>query len=166
MQEFLNQLGIDWRLLLSQAINFGLVFLVLRMFVYKPVLKILHERKKKIQEGIAKAQEADIRLKEIDQMAKNKLAEANQSAIEIIQRSEKRGKEVETTLVERAREREEELLQKTFQIIRGLKEQERKRLHEESVALIKNAIAKTVGLSPDQIDEALIKKAVVQAKQS
>ena len=164
MQEFLNQLGIDWRLLLSQAINFALVFVLLRMFVYKPVLQVLHERKKKIQEGLLKAQEAGIRLKEVDQIAKNKLVEAEREAITIIQSSEKRGKQVETNLVEQARKKEKELLEKTLQIIQRLREQEEKKLHKESIAFIKNAIAKTVELSPEQIDEALIKKAVAEAK--
>ncbi|KAF0092758.1 MAG: hypothetical protein FD128_2819, partial [Hyphomonadaceae bacterium] len=33
MEEFIKQFGIDWRLLVSQAVNFLIVLTVLRMFV-------------------------------------------------------------------------------------------------------------------------------------
>ncbi len=68
-----TQLGIDWKLLLSQAVNFLLLLVILRIFVYKPILDILKKRREKIEEGIAKAKEADIRLKEVDDINKKKI---------------------------------------------------------------------------------------------
>jgi hypothetical protein len=40
MQQLLDNLGINWELLLSQAVNFALLLIVLRIFVYKPVIGV------------------------------------------------------------------------------------------------------------------------------
>ncbi len=71
MEQLLSQLGIDWKLLLSQAVNFFLLLIVLRLFVYKPLLQMLHERRERIEEGIEKAKEADIRLLEAEEMKRS-----------------------------------------------------------------------------------------------
>jgi F0F1-type ATP synthase membrane subunit b/b' len=49
---FIEQFGIDWKLFLSQLINFVLILIILKFFVYNPVLKTLKERNKKIKEGL------------------------------------------------------------------------------------------------------------------
>ena len=51
MSQLFSQLGIDWHLLLSQAINFLLLLIVLRLVVYKPLLNLLHKRKGKDRGG-------------------------------------------------------------------------------------------------------------------
>ena len=50
--------GVNWHLLVIQAVNFVLLLVVLSYFLYKPVLHIIDERQKKIAEGIRKAEEA------------------------------------------------------------------------------------------------------------
>ena len=52
--QLLSQLGIDWKLFLSQAVNFFILLLVLTFFVYKPLIKIVKERNKRIKEGLGK----------------------------------------------------------------------------------------------------------------
>ena len=74
--QLLSQLGIDWKLFLSQAVNFFILLVVLTFFVYKPLIKIIKQRNQKIKEGLDKAEEADVRLKEIDNIGKEKIKEA------------------------------------------------------------------------------------------
>jgi len=66
----LFQLGINWKLFLSQAVNFFILLVILRFFVYKPLLSVIKERNKKIKDGLDKAKEADERLQEVDVIAK------------------------------------------------------------------------------------------------
>ena len=47
MLELAEKLGLDWKLLLSQAVNFLVLLALLRQFAYKPLLKILKERRTK-----------------------------------------------------------------------------------------------------------------------
>ena len=80
MAELAEQLGLDWKLLLSQAVNFLLLLFLLRKFAYLPLLKILKERRARIEEGLAKATEADKRLLEVDGSFDDALAAACRAA--------------------------------------------------------------------------------------
>ncbi len=160
MGELINQLGIDWRSLLSQAVNFLILLLVLRFFVYKPVIRILKERKAKVEEGLAKAKEADERLYQIEEIGKEKLKEAEGEALGILRKTEERAKGVETKLLEEAKRKEAEELEKTANLLKAKEEESRMAMKKEAAKMVKDAIIRTVELSPDKIDEALIRKAV------
>src|SRR3989344_5366875 len=62
MSELFDAFGIDWRLLVIQAVNFGLLLAALTYFLYKPILSIIDERQRKIAEGVRTAQAADQQL--------------------------------------------------------------------------------------------------------
>lgn len=51
-------LGFSLPGLITQMINFAILLVVLRMFLYRPLLKVLDERKRRIQEGIDAAASA------------------------------------------------------------------------------------------------------------
>lgn len=62
MSELFAAFGIDWKLLLVQAINFGLLLVILWRFLYTPILRMIDERQRKIEEGVRAAEEAEKRL--------------------------------------------------------------------------------------------------------
>jgi F-type H+-transporting ATPase subunit b len=166
MQQLFSQLGIDWRLLLSQAVNFFLLLIILRIFVYKPLLKLLHDRRAKIEEGLMKADEADRRLLEVEEIGKGKIKEAETQALGILKKTEGDAKALEAKLLAEAKRKEAEELAAAAAVLRAQEEASRRASEQEAVALVRRAIAKTVELSPDNIDDALIARAVGEAKQS
>ncbi len=162
MNDFLNQLGIDWRLLLSQALNFFLLFLILRSFVYKPVVKILKERRKKIEEGLENAEKAKKRLEGISRLAKEKMKETENKALQILKQAEKKGKKNEAAILSQAREKEKNIFKSAEAALTNIKNEERQKLAKEATEIVKAALVKTVELAPEKIDEALLKKAVAE----
>lgn len=48
----MNQLGISGTLLLSQIVNFLLIMFLLRMFLYNPILNMLDQRKKRVEQSM------------------------------------------------------------------------------------------------------------------
>jgi len=159
MNAFIEQFGIDWKLLLSQLVNFFLVLIVLRLFVYKPVLKIIKDRNKKIKEGLDKAEEANIRLKEVDNIGKQKIKEAESASINIIKETEGRAKVLEQKLQKKIEENQIQM-QKDLQESYSKQQIEAKDLVlKNAIELVKKTIAKTVELKPEEIDGSLIKKA-------
>ncbi len=164
MSQLLSQLGIDWRLLISQAVNFFLLLVILRLYVYKPLLKIMHERRDRIQEGIAKAAEADERLKEANHLGVQKIKEAEGQAMSILKKTEMDAKELESKLLAKAKEREDAALKSADERVRAKEAEADRAITAEAAALVKAAIAKTVELSPEKIDEALIAKAIKEIK--
>ena len=166
MQQLFDQLGIDWHLLLSQAVNFFLLLLVLRIFVYKPLLKLLHDRRARIEEGLAKAEEADRRLAEVEEIGKGKIREAEAQAVGILKKTETDVKEVEARMLAEARRKEAEAMRNMGERLRAKEAEAEKIMDKEAAALVRRAIAKTVEMSPEKIDDALIAKAVEEAKRT
>jgi F-type H+-transporting ATPase subunit b len=160
------QLGIDWHLLLSQAVNFLLLLVILRIVAYKPLLNLLHRRREKIEEGLVKAEEADKRLGEVEQIGKEKIKEAENLAIRILKKTENDARDLEAALIAEVKRKEAEELKNAGFALRAQEEASRRAMEQEAATLVRAAIVKTVGLSPDAINEALIAKAVKEARQS
>ena len=163
MQQLLTQLGIDWRLLISQMVNFGLLLLVLWYVAYKPLLKLLRDRRDKIAWGVEKAEEADRRLHEVDQIGKHKIKEAEVAAMGILKKTESDAKLLEERLLAEARRKEAEEMKNAEAILRAKGEESRRAIQKEAAALVRQAIVRTVELAPNQIDDALIQRAVREA---
>ena len=161
----LGQLGINWQLFLSQAVNFFLLLGILTFFLYKPLMKVLKERTQKIKEGLEKAEEADVRLKQVDEIAKEKIKQADQDSIAIIKKTEANAKVLAGELAKKSEERQKEILKQIEQNKKKQEEEAREMVLKGAAGLIKKTIIKTVELSPDKIDEALIKKAISQVKE-
>lgn len=162
MSELISQLGVDWRSLVGQAINFLLLLIVLRLFVYKPVIKILKDRKSKIEEGLVKAAEADRRLGEMAIKEKERMKKAEEEALMLLRKTEEKAKHLEGEMLRGAQEKEREALERTAIILKAKEEEMKKAMEKEAIHMIKSALQKTVEMKPGDIDEALIEKAIKQ----
>lgn len=76
--------GFDTKIFLSQVISFIIVALVLKRFAYKPILAVLEERRKKIEEGQLNAEKIKQQLAEAEQRHAEILAKANAQAQKMI----------------------------------------------------------------------------------
>lgn len=52
MDSIISTFHIDWKIIIAQAINFGVVFVVLYIFALKPLNKLMSERSAKIAKGV------------------------------------------------------------------------------------------------------------------
>jgi len=162
--ELLFQLGINWKLLLSQAFNFFILLTVLTFFVYKPLMKVVKERNHKIKEGLIKAEEADVRLKEVDAIGKEKIKDAEQQSIEIIKATEQKAKDLDKENQEKLEKKQKDINELLKQSFAKQQEEAKNKVLAEAGELVKKALIKTVQMKPDAIDDALIKKAVENLK--
>jgi F-type H+-transporting ATPase subunit b len=160
----IGQLGIDWKLFLSQAFNFFILLVILRVFAYKPLLAIIKERNKRIIEGLEKAKQADVRLKEVDVIAKEKIKIAEQESISIIKNTEEKAKILEQSLQKKSEEKQKELMHQVQLSYQKQQEESKKIVLQEAAALVKKFIVKTVELKPEAIDDMLLKKAISEIK--
>lgn len=66
MGDLVHALGIQWSALIAQMVNFAILIIVLTKFVYKPVLRIIDERRAIVAASLKKAEEIDRRQEIID----------------------------------------------------------------------------------------------------
>ncbi|PIR66916.1 MAG: ATP synthase F0 subunit B [Parcubacteria group bacterium CG10_big_fil_rev_8_21_14_0_10_36_14] len=84
MESLLDKLGVDWKLLLAQAINFLILLAILYKFLYKPVLKTLHDREEKIDNSLKQAERIEENLFKSEAEKAKIIAEARNEAGRII----------------------------------------------------------------------------------
>lgn len=105
MDQLLDAFGIDWKLLIAQAVNFGVLFVALWFFLFKPVMKTLDERAKKIAQGVEDAERATEKLAGADAEAANVVAAADEKASGIVANARVAAKEEASGIVKSAEER-------------------------------------------------------------
>ncbi len=159
MQSLINNLGLDWKLLLAQAVNFLIVLVVLRLTVYQPLLHLLRERRRRIEEGLVKAQEADRRLAEIGELQKEKLREAEQQGLSIIRQAETQAVGRGEEILKAAAGREAEVMKRAESRAEALATETRSQLEREAVGLVRRILTRVVEVDPQAVDDALIQKA-------
>ncbi len=95
----MDNLGIQWKILLAQTVSFSLVFFVLWRFAYRPIFAMLETRREKIAEGLADAEKIKAELAHTEAERKRILAQAGDVANQMIEEGRSaaaRVREVET----------------------------------------------------------------------
>jgi len=84
MDKILTDFGVQPVYLVAQAVNFIILLLILKKFLYKPILKVLKDRNKTISDSLIKAEQITKELQTTEVKAAEKLSEASKQAREII----------------------------------------------------------------------------------
>jgi F-type H+-transporting ATPase subunit b len=85
IQQIASTFGVDWPHLGAQIISFCIVCLLLHRFAYKPVLKMLAERRQQIAEGIADTEKIKTELAETETQRQQILINTNAQATRLIE---------------------------------------------------------------------------------
>ena len=80
-----EQFGFQMQLFISQVISFAIVCFLLQRFAYKPILKVLEERRQKIAEGLANADKIKQELANAQAKAQEILTQASTQATKAIE---------------------------------------------------------------------------------
>lgn len=110
MRELIQGLGIDWKLLVAQAVNFFILFLILLKFFVKPLGQLMEERRLKIEAGLKKSEEAEKLIDEVKILRQAILRKTDQERQQII----KQAAEAKEKLISRLRQ-ELEIKRQTLQ---------------------------------------------------
>ena len=106
----LKALGINLPSLLAQLINFFLLLGVLYLVAYKPLLRIMDERRRRIQEGIDASEEAKRRLAETEREVQAELERARREGQVLVAQAQQIATRVQEEGQEQARREAEQLL--------------------------------------------------------
>lgn len=87
MDSIISVFHIDVKLLLAQAINFAVIFIVLYAFAFKPIAKIMQERTAKIEKSVSDAKAIEERLALTNQESTALLGNAKKEANLILEKA-------------------------------------------------------------------------------
>jgi F-type H+-transporting ATPase subunit b len=77
--------GVDWPHLVAQIISFCIVCAVLYRFAYRPILKMLEERRRQIELGLANAEKIKAELARTEAQRQEVMMQANAQATRLIE---------------------------------------------------------------------------------
>ncbi len=161
MDKAVEALGLNLPQLIAQVANFFLLLVILRLVAYKPILKMLDERKQKIAEGLNAAELARAEAAQAQANIASQLQEGQRQAQEVVAGAQQIATRIQAEAREQAnRDREESLVRARAEI-----QLERDRavadLRREFADITVSAAEKVIGQSLDRtahqriIDEAL-----------
>ena len=103
MDSIISTFHIDWKIIIAQAINFGMVFVVLYIFALKPLSKLMTERSEKIAKGINDAKTNAALLAETRAEYDAAIVKAKSEADKIFQDGKKEAENKKTSMLEEAK---------------------------------------------------------------
>ena len=133
--------------LLFQFLNFFVLVAILAKFGYKPLLAVMEERKKKIEDDLRQAEEAKGAAAALQEEYTQKLLDARKEAMGII---EKATVQAETSA--------DEILKDTQRLIERQKEQAKAQIAQEREQALAAAKGEVVGLSVTMAEKILGKE--------
>ena len=156
----MDKLGINPILILAQIVNFGILLFLMKKFLYKPILKVLDERKKKAEEIEAGQEEMIKKMENAVKEEKDILSKAKAEADKLVNRAKVQGE----------KEREKEVQKGTVELMELRKKLE-KEMEAEKAKMLKEVKVQAAEISAliagkvirESIDETKHKKLIDQA---
>jgi F-type H+-transporting ATPase subunit b len=159
--EAFTKLGIDWRLLVAQLINFAILFWVLRKFLYKPILDVLEKRKTTIEKGFEDAKKAEHALSRAEKDAHALVQKAKQEAVHIIDLAQKTAHQERQEVLQKAKDEVHRIIYEAREKILAERQDMIESVQKELVSVVMEAASAVLrGVSDKKISAELTKKAI------
>lgn len=147
-----GEFGVDWNFFIAQVINFLVVASILWYFAFKPVIKALDERKRKINDGLQFAEEMKVRLAETEKQAADKLREASDEASNIVKEARENASAFVEKQTQDAVHKAEQIVAKAHEAMASERKQMLTEVRQEVAKLVVQTSAKVLDreLSTDE----------------
>ncbi|MFV0415915.1 MAG: F0F1 ATP synthase subunit B [Chthoniobacterales bacterium] len=143
--------GVTWVKLISQAVLFLVVYLVLNKFAFGPIIAMLEERRKRIEEGQLNADKIKKQLAESELRYQEALRKANEEAQHIIDEARTSTEITTQKQLQQAITEAEEIVSKARVSIEQEREKMVTEVRKEMVSLVVDTTARVTGkvLTPE-----------------
>src|SRR5881398_1557589 len=145
LKDTADTFGWNWKLFLSQVISFCIVAFLLRRFAYKPILAVLEDRRRKIEEGQLNAEKIRKELAEAEKRYQEIVAKANADAQRMIDEARESSAHVAERKQQEAIAAAEQILAKAKEAAALEHERQMQTLKRELGRLVVDTTAKVTG---------------------
>lgn len=160
----ITDLGINLPVLLFQLVNFAFLMLVLRLLVYKPVLKMLDERRERIREGLSAADRGREQAAEAERTAQEQIEAARREGQQIVQNAQQIAQRLQEEGRQQAQQQTEVMLERARNEIQLERDGAITELRKEFASLTIAAAEKVIGQSLDRnAHQRLIEQALAES---
>ena len=163
----ISSIGVDPKALIFQVVNFAILLWILKRVAYRPILKVLENRRKTIEESLKSAREMEKTSQEAEQRQQTILASARQESEVLIARSQQEAAESLKKAEAEAKHRSEQIIKDAKVQIGEEVQQAKKALRAETMDLVITATSHIIQekLDPEK-DRGLLEKALAKESKS
>jgi F-type H+-transporting ATPase subunit b len=148
--EALGALGINGPFLLSQIVNFLILFLALRFLLWKPMLKMLNGRKQRIAQGLEDAEQARKDRERAQAEYEERIKQAEQEREEILAKAAEEGEQAKADALAQARVQSDQIIAEGKETVERERQQMLVELRSKVAALSIAAANKLIGEALDE----------------
>ncbi|HLC91802.1 MAG TPA: F0F1 ATP synthase subunit B [Candidatus Saccharimonadales bacterium] len=152
----IGALGISGGAFLIQFLTFVLVFMLLRKFAFKPVIKLLEERRRVIDDGVRMGEKLTKEQAKFDTQLAETMSKARAEADHIIDTGHKEAREIVREAEKTAQRKADSILADAEVRINEESEQAKRALEKDIVGLVSEATEAIVGEKVDAKKDAEI----------
>ncbi len=146
----LGMLGINLKIFIAQLVNFVLVLLVLWKWVYQPLVKLLDERSKRIEQSMKHAEEIEEKMKSVEEEQGRLLSEAKASAAAVMEQAREDAERRKSEMLHLAKEEVQRVVVQGKEQLRSEKQQ---MIREAKVEMAEIAVEAAKRVLQESIDE-------------
>lgn len=110
--ELFSVLGVDWHTLVAQLINYGILLVALSVLLYKPILKLLDDRRERIAKSMEDAKRIEQKLKEIEKERESMMKQLDQKSSALLNEAKKQAESAKTEMVAAAKNEADAMLER------------------------------------------------------
>lgn len=148
--EGIGELGINWAMLLAQVVNVGILFVLLYFAAYKPLMRMLDERSRRVKESMENAEAIKQQLTHTEETVKKQIETASREGQERINRAVAVGEEIKVKSREEAKQEAETLIDRARSEIQHERDEAIQGVRKEFVDLTIMAAEKVIERSLDK----------------
>ncbi|MFA6392434.1 MAG: F0F1 ATP synthase subunit B [Patescibacteria group bacterium] len=165
MDELVKTFHIDWKLIIAQVINFGIVLGVLWYFALKPLMKVMNKRTEDIDQSLKNAEEIEKKLKVAGETKDRIVTDAKKESQAIMEKASKEAEKLKADKIAETRSEMEKIAAKTKASLLADKDQMIADARKEVGSLIIEASSKIVGKNLDsESNRKMVEETVNQIK--
>ncbi len=156
MEKIFGDFGLNPFLLAAQIVNFLVLLILLKRLLYKPILKMLEERKQKIADSLENAEMIEKKLQEITEKQEQEILKATKEGEKIIKQAKEYGVEIINDSKSKAEAVAERMVVEAKNQIQAEKEKLHQEMREHLGDLVALALTKLTGKVLTQRDQKQI----------
>ncbi|HUT96927.1 MAG TPA: F0F1 ATP synthase subunit B [Dehalococcoidales bacterium] len=146
----LESLGINMPTLIAQLINVAILFGLLYLVAYKPIMRMLDERSRRVKESMEQTENIKQQAEHAEEEASKRIADASREGEEVVARAMRTGEEVRKEAQAQSRQEAETLISRARAEIQQERNEAVGELRQEFADLTVMAAEKVIGRSLDK----------------
>lgn len=160
----ITDIGINLPVLVAQLVNFGFLLFVMQKLAYKPILKMLDERRERIREGLSAADRGREQAAEASRDAQAQIDAARREGQGIVAQAQQVAQRIQEEARVEAQRTQEQMLERARSEIQLERDNAITELRREFADLTISAAEKVIGQSIDRTaHQRLIQEALTES---